>query len=68
LIADLMTSSNTDPGQATEEERGRSRRWWILALAAVAQLMVVLDVTVVNIALPSAQAALHSRTLIASGS
>jgi MFS family permease len=36
-----------------------SRRWWILALAAVAQLMVVLDVTVVNVALPSAQAALH---------
>jgi EmrB/QacA subfamily drug resistance transporter len=36
-----------------------SRRWWILGLAAVAQLMVVLDVTVVNVALPSAQAALH---------
>jgi EmrB/QacA subfamily drug resistance transporter len=36
-----------------------ARRWWILALVAVAQLMVVLDVTIVNIALPSAQKALH---------
>ena len=31
------------------------RRWPILGLVAVAQLMVVLDVTIVNIALPSAQ-------------
>ncbi len=35
------------------------RRWWILAVLGLAQLMVVLDGTVVNIALPSAQAALH---------
>jgi EmrB/QacA subfamily drug resistance transporter len=33
------------------------RRWVILAVIAVAQLMVVLDATVVNIALPSAQRA-----------
>src|SRR5690242_8414238 len=37
---------------------GAARRWWVLAVASVAQLMVVLDVTVVNIALPSAQRAL----------
>ena len=35
------------------------RRWLILAILSVAQLMVVLDATVVNIALPSAQQALH---------
>jgi EmrB/QacA subfamily drug resistance transporter len=34
------------------------RRWLILALIGLAQLMVVLDVTIVNIALPSAQKAL----------
>ena len=34
------------------------RRWWILAILGVAQLMVVLDATIVNIALPSAQEAL----------
>jgi EmrB/QacA subfamily drug resistance transporter len=36
-----------------------ARRWWILAILAIAQLMVVLDATIVNIALPSAQKALH---------
>ncbi len=36
-----------------------SRRWTILAILAIAQLMVVLDATVVNIALPSAQRTLH---------
>nr|WP_051187012.1 MFS transporter [Nocardia tenerifensis] len=30
-------------------------RWWVLAVLGVAQLMVVLDATVVNIALPAAQ-------------
>jgi len=35
------------------------RRWWALAVIALAQLMVVLDGTVVTIALPSAQRALH---------
>jgi EmrB/QacA subfamily drug resistance transporter len=34
------------------------RRWWILAVLGIAQLMVVLDATIVNIALPSAQGAL----------
>ena len=34
------------------------RRWLILAMVGVAQLMVVLDATIVNIALPSAQHAL----------
>ena len=36
-----------------------ARRWTILAILAIAQLMVVLDATIVNIALPSAQRALH---------
>ena len=35
------------------------RRWLVLAVLGVAQLMVVLDATIVNIALPSAQKALH---------
>ncbi|MGF6883678.1 EmrB/QacA subfamily drug resistance transporter [Nocardia sp. GAS34] len=30
-------------------------RWWVLAVLGVAQLMVILDATVVNIALPAAQ-------------
>lgn len=31
------------------------RRWWVLTVLALAQLMVALDATIVNIALPSAQ-------------
>src|ERR1700691_1410427 len=38
------------------------RRWAVLALLGVAQLMVVLDSTIVNIALPSAQRALGFST------
>jgi EmrB/QacA subfamily drug resistance transporter len=38
------------------------RRWAVLALLGVAQLMVVLDATIVNIALPSAQRALSFST------
>src|SRR5579875_3352444 len=38
------------------------RRWAILAVLGIAQLMVVLDATIVNIALPSAQTSLHFST------
>jgi EmrB/QacA subfamily drug resistance transporter len=41
---------------------GDQRRWLILAVIGLAQLMVVLDATVMNIALPSAQRALHFTT------
>jgi EmrB/QacA subfamily drug resistance transporter len=36
-----------------------NKRWFVLVVVALAQLMVVLDATIVNIALPSAQHALH---------
>ena len=37
------------------EARAGSHRWLVLVVVSIAQLMVVLDATVVNIALPSAQ-------------
>ncbi|MFG3009523.1 MFS transporter [Streptomyces cinerochromogenes] len=40
---------------AIERVEASPKRWWILAVIAIAQLMVVLDATIVNIALPSAQ-------------
>lgn len=43
------------PAPAPADRTGR-RRWFVLATVALAQLMVVLDSTVVNIAMPSAQA------------
>src|SRR3954452_19505638 len=38
-----------------EDNPHHEHRWTILALIGMAQLMVVLDITIVNIALPSAQ-------------
>jgi MFS family permease len=32
-----------------------ARRWWVLAVVGLAQLLVMVDTTVVNIALPTAQ-------------
>src|ERR1700722_17003025 len=46
-------------GTAEAADPHYARRWWILALLGIAQLMVVLDATSVNIALPHAQAALN---------
>ena len=46
---------DTPPGVAASAP---THRWWVLAVIGLAQLMVVLDATVVNIALPSAQHAL----------
>ena len=41
------------------DEANYDRRWWILAVLGIAQLMVILDSTIVNIALPTAQHDLH---------
>ena len=43
----------------TQLDPHHANRWKILAILGLAQLMVVLDATIVNIALPSAQKALH---------
>ncbi|MER5637709.1 MFS transporter [Kitasatospora sp. NPDC002227] len=40
---------------APDESSADPRRWWALAVIAIAQLMIVLDATIVNVALPSAQ-------------
>jgi EmrB/QacA subfamily drug resistance transporter len=40
---------------STHHDAHHSKRWLILAILGLAQLMVVLDATIVNIALPSAQ-------------
>lgn len=39
--------------------RGASSKWLVLVIACLAQFMVVLDATVVNVALPSIQRGLH---------
>src|SRR5436305_14437088 len=57
-----MTSGRNPMSTSTSPAAPEPNRWAVLALLGVAQLMVVLDATIVNIALPSAQRALHFST------
>src|ERR671923_2272740 len=45
-----MTAEILADGSVESHDR---RRWWALAMIVVAQFMVVLDVAIVNVALPS---------------
>lgn len=55
----MTTALEKEKVQSAPGDNGRrgshAMRWWVLAVLGVAQLMVVLDATVVNIALPEAQ-------------
>ncbi|SKA80420.1 drug resistance transporter, EmrB/QacA subfamily [Agreia bicolorata] len=51
-----MTQITSSSSGAVGSEKVSSRRWLTLVVVGLAQLMVVLDSTVVNIALPAAQA------------
>ncbi len=54
--------TNLTGAAASVSQPWDTRRWLTLGVIALAQLMVVLDVTIMNIALPSAQQALHFGT------
>jgi EmrB/QacA subfamily drug resistance transporter len=49
-----------EPHRGSVTAKADPRRWPVLAVVALAQLMVALDATIVSIALPSAQRALHA--------
>ena len=51
MATSALTRAKSTPAKS-------DHRWLVLVVVSIAQLMVVLDATVVNIALPSAQAAL----------
>ena len=51
--------SHSSPPPGTKRDRSNTNRWVVLIIVAAAQLMVVLDATIVNVALPHAQSALH---------
>jgi EmrB/QacA subfamily drug resistance transporter len=56
----LMTLEHgVEDGASAADLPNYDRRWWILGVLGIAQLMVVLDGTIVNIALPTAQHDLH---------
>ena len=59
-MAEIQTAAAGVTSDAAEQHHDphHSKRWLILAVIGLAQLMIVLDVTIVNIALPDAQKAL----------
>src|ERR1700751_2765216 len=57
-----MSTANTTTEAFVASTDREPNRWAVLALLSVAQLMVVLDATIVTIAIPSAQKALHFST------
>jgi EmrB/QacA subfamily drug resistance transporter len=52
------STSKAHPRDARSDGH-HEKRWWILATVCIAQMMLLIDATVVNVALPSAQQALH---------
>src|SRR5260370_13769182 len=62
-----MTSTPPETGQPTRgartgrEDRGqRGNKWWTLAAVCLGTFMLLLDITIVNVALPDIQRALRS--------
>ena len=59
----MSNSAHARPARRAGQRSPDPRRWLILGTVGLAQLMVVLDATIVNIALPSAQRALGFTTV-----
>jgi EmrB/QacA subfamily drug resistance transporter len=55
----MSTASQNSRSSAREAPRGDQRRWLALAVLAAMQFMLVLDITVVTVALPKIQSDLH---------
>ena len=54
-MSTITTAAPPGDGTLSDGASNHKMRWWILAVLGVAQLMVILDNTIVNIALPTAQ-------------
>ena len=55
----LMTLERPAEDEVSLHGANYGQRWWILGVLGIAQVMVILDSTIVNIALPTAQRYLH---------
>jgi len=54
-IVEAIPAATAQVVPSGQSQAPSKHRWWALAVIGLAQLMVVLDATIVNIALPSAQ-------------
>jgi EmrB/QacA subfamily drug resistance transporter len=54
-----MTETDVDPTRAAATD-ARGNKWWTLVAVCLGTFMLLLDVTIVNVALPDIQTALHS--------
>src|SRR6201995_2987363 len=57
-----MNVVNITQGESPMEARTEDRRWWILAVLCLSVLLVVVDNTIVNVALPTISRDLHAST------
>src|SRR5690348_9494580 len=59
MIVDMNNDLEALPMTPPTQTARRQRRWSALALIVTAQFMVILDVAIVNVALPSIKTDLH---------
>jgi EmrB/QacA subfamily drug resistance transporter len=52
--------TNADPGSSGTQKGGLDRRWWTLIAVCGATFMLLVDVTIVQVALPTMQRQLHA--------
>lgn len=50
----MSEAERTSADAALDTTQPDPRRWWALVVLAAAQLMIILDASIVNIALPTA--------------
>jgi len=66
MVYTLLNTGRRHANQWTTQSAGRDeeafvdRKWWTLIAVCLGTFMLLLDITVVNVALPDIQAALHS--------
>jgi EmrB/QacA subfamily drug resistance transporter len=59
-VTDTTAAAGFPPAQAAALDQGHPRKWWILVAVSIGMFMGLLDVTIVNIAIPSIEADLHA--------
>src|SRR3954470_21993548 len=57
---DLLRSNRPPVKDGTRDEAVQARRWWILGVLCISLLVVVIDNTILNVALPTMQRELHA--------